>query len=259
MELSIVERHLPQWGCVYLPTGEGPFPTLLLLHGSEGGWAGWSDRDAVRFAAHGFAAMPLRYSGGNCWNAGDIRDVPLDRTVDALDFLRAAPFGNGRVGVFGVSRGGEHALLVASLMAEDGSRTPDAVAAHSPCDVICGAFSAAICRDSGDPGWRPWDPAERAWTWHGSSDDLLPTTPIVAERFEGPLFLSHGTADQVWSVECTRRLEARLVGAGRMPEVYYYEGEGHGLGEEAANLNTARLVDFFSRHLDGAGGNHLTV
>lgn len=161
--------------------------------------------------------------------------------------------------MFGVSRGGEHALLVACLTAEDGGRLPDAVAAHSPSDVVCGAFSAAICRDSGDPGWRPWDPAERAWTWRGASDGLLPTTPIAIERFGGPLFLSHGTADQVWSVECTRRLEARLMAAGRAPEVYYYEGEGHGLGEDAANRNAARLVEFFHRHLGGAGGTRQII
>ena len=34
--LSIVRPRLPEFGTTY-----GPFPTVLLLHGSEGGWSGW--------------------------------------------------------------------------------------------------------------------------------------------------------------------------------------------------------------------------
>lgn len=251
MSLNIIERLLPGWGVAYTPAGDGPFPAILLLHGSEGGWAGWSDRDAVLYAAHGFAAMPLRYSvGGSPWAAGDIKDVSLDRTVEAMTALRGAPFCNGRLGVFGCSRGGEHALLVTALMARDGGHLPDAVAVHAPADVVCGAFVGAACRDSGDAGWQAWDPAGRAWTWRGSSDALLPTTPIEIERFDGPLFISHGTVDTVWSVEMTRRLEVRLQAHGRTPELHYYEGQGHGLGDmNAANLNTSRLMDFFGRHL----------
>lgn len=45
-------------------------------------------------------------------------------------------------------------------MARDGvAGLPDAAAVHSPPDVICGAFNAKVWRDSGDPGWQPWDPA----------------------------------------------------------------------------------------------------
>jgi hypothetical protein len=88
---------------------------------------------------------------------------------------------------------------------------PDAVAAHAPSDVICSGFDARQWRDEGDPGWKVWDPAERAWTWRGVSDALKPTKPIEIARYEGSIFISHGTSDKAWSVEMTRRLEARLV------------------------------------------------
>jgi dipeptidyl aminopeptidase/acylaminoacyl peptidase len=94
-----------------------------------------------------------------------------------------------------------------------------------------------------------WDPGLRAWSWRGSSDDLLPTSPIGIETFEGPLFLSHGTADRVWSVEMTRRLVARLEAAGRRPEVHYYEGEDHIPGSAAENEHHEHLVSFFERNL----------
>lgn len=251
MPLQIVRRLIPEWGTTYGPPGEGPFPAIMILHGSEGAWSGWSHRNAMLLAAHGFLAFPLGYSqGGNAWNAGSIIDCPLDRIVDALNALRQFEYSDSKIGLYGVSRGAEQALLLASLMCRDNvPGLPDAIAAHSPPDVICGAFNSVQWRDVGDPGWQAWDGGQRAWTWRGSSEQLLPTTPIEAERYPGPLFLSHGTADRMWSVEMTRRLSKRLEQHGRTPEVHYYEGEDHIPGSAGENEHHERLIDFFERHL----------
>lgn len=253
MSLKIVRRLIPDWGTTYGPPGEGPFPAVMIFHGSEGALSGWSHRNAVLLAAHGFLAFPFGYSkGGNAWNAGSIEDVPLDRSVEALAALRAFPAVGRKVALYGVSRGAEHALLLATLMARDViAGLPDAVAAHSPPDVVCGAFDARWYRNSGDPGWQSWDPAHRAWSWRGASDGLMPTTPIEIERYPGPLFLSHGTADRVWSVDMTRRLVARLEQHGRTPEVHYYEGQDHIPGSTAENEHHEHLVGFLGRHLGG--------
>jgi pimeloyl-ACP methyl ester carboxylesterase len=252
--IDVAQDHssrVARFGLGYSPPGDGPFPAILFLHGSEGKWSGWSYRNAALLAPHGFLAVPFGYSnGGNSWNAGDIIDVPLDRTAEAMAALRASNLSGDRIGVYGASRGAEHALLLASLMARDGvAGLPDAIAVHSAADVICGAFNARSWRDSGDPGWQPWDPAKRTSTWRGSSDDLLPTTAIEIERFEGPLFLSHGTEDAVWSVDMTRRLWDRLKRHGRTPDVHFYEGGGHGFGSDSENQHYELLIDFFVRHL----------
>ena len=133
IELKIIMRPLAGWGVTYGPPGDGPFPAVMILHGSEGGWAGWNHVVATTLAAHGFLAMPFCYgANGSPWNAGDIADVPLDRTAEALAALRRSPLGNGRAGLYGGSRGGEHALLLTALMVRDGVEgVPDAVAAHS--------------------------------------------------------------------------------------------------------------------------------
>lgn len=251
MELKIISRQIGDWDVTYGPPGDGPFPASMILPGSDGCWSRWNYFAAAIFAAHGFLAYPFGYSkGGNFWNAGNIIDVPLDKTAEALVALRKFPFAGKKVGLYGASRGAEHALLLASLMARDGIQgIPDAIAAHSPPDVIRGAFDGREWRDAGDPGWQSWDPGKRAWTWRGSSDDLLPTTPIEIERFDGPLFLSHGTADSLWSVEMTRRLSERLQKHGRTPEVHFYEGQGHGSWGAAENDHNERLIAFFERHL----------
>lgn len=251
MKLAIVRRLIPDWGTTYGPAGDGPFPAVMLLHGSEGGYSGWSHRNAVMLAAHGFLAFPFPYSnGGNAWNAGSIIDVPLERTMEAFRALCAFAFSDAKVGMFGVSRGAEHALLVTSLMVRDGeSGLPDAVAALAPPDVICGAFDARRFRDSGDPGFQEWDPAERAWTWKGASECLLPTTPIAIEDYDGPLFLAHGKKDKVWSSHMTERLTARLRSVGRSPEVHLYEGQGHVPDSAGENVFNADLIGFFERTL----------
>lgn len=252
MALNIWRRLLPGWGATYGPPGDGPFPAILVLHGSEGGWSGWSHRNAAIFAASGFLAFPFSYSrSGNAWVAGDIADVPIDRTVEALRALRGFEFAAPRVGVYGVSRGGEHALLLAALMARDGLvDPPEAVAAHSPSDVVVAAFKAGRWRDKSDPAHEVWDPAERAWTWRGASEELKPTTPIEIERYGGPLFLSHGEQDQMWSVEATRRLEARLIAAGREPVVRYYAGQDHLPNSPTENAHHEALIAFFAQHLE---------
>jgi dipeptidyl aminopeptidase/acylaminoacyl peptidase len=218
------------------------------LHGSEGGFSGWAAWQALALAIKGFVTFPFPYSkGGNFRHAGDIHDVDLDDTVDALRWLREYPRVSGKLGLYGASRGAEHAILVTSLMARDGSaELPDAVAVHSPSDTIASAFIAG--------NWHPkqretWDPSKRAWRWRGSSECLTPTTPIELERYPGPVFLSHGEDDQVWSVDCTRRLERRLRSSGRDPEVHYFPGEGHGFKCESKTSAQARLVAFFTKHL----------
>lgn len=182
--LDIARRLFLEWSTTYdlRPTAAGRRPFSYTDDPARlGGRLVWLEpSQCVLLAAHGFLAFPFGYSqGGNVWNAGSIHEVSLDRSAAALEALRGFDVSSGRVGLYGVSRGAEHALLLTSLMARDGvPGIADAVAAHSPPDCICGAFDGRIFRDVGDPGWQAWDGTQRAWNWRGSSEALLPTQPI---------------------------------------------------------------------------------
>ncbi|MGF3023596.1 alpha/beta hydrolase family protein [Methylobacterium aquaticum] len=223
---------------------------MLLLHGAEGPNRRWTETMAMFLASQGFVAAPFPYSrGGNEQHSGDIVEVELAETVEAFSLMRADPRVSGPMGLWGISRGAEHALLLVSLMARDGTpNLPRAVAVLAATDVIWAAFRAAYT-DPRHP--EPIDWTKRAWLWHGSSDGLEPRTPIAIEHYDGPLHISHGEADKTWSVEGTRRIEARLLAHGRTPEMRYYPGQGHGLGPEAASLDRMRVADFFRRTLVG--------
>ena len=239
-------RTGPRGSTHYAPAGIASAPAVLLLHGSEGGNSRWSHVTAIFLATQGFVAAPFPYSrGGNIHHAGDIVEVELDETAEALRLLRAHEGVSGAVGLWGISRGAEHALLLTSLMASEGDTDlPGAVAVHAPSDVIVPGFVAAHYV----PNYRSRvDLSKPAWRWRGTP--LESGTPIEVERYAGPLLLGHGEEDPVWPADRTRRLEARLRAAGRTPEVHYYPGEGHGLRPAAANLDRARLSAFFRRHL----------
>lgn len=256
----IVQSDAPGLGHLYAPAGDGRHPALLLLHGSEGRLGWLAHRDAAIFAAHGYLALPLGYCiSGNRWIGGDIWSVALDDTEAAMAALRTQPRCNGRLGVYGWSRGGEHALLATGLMARAGSpHVPDAVAAHALPDKVAGAWRNLFYRhpERGDPIQPPpaWGFDETrlvaglpAWSWRGGA--VAEGTPIPIEAFDGPIFLSVGEADELWPADMAPRLAARLRAAGRAVTFVSYPGQPHMPEPAAWNAHLANLLDFFGAAL----------
>lgn len=233
---------------LYWPAGE-PRGGIICLHGSEGGWAGWNDLTCALFAAHGFLALSHNYTINARWPVHpDIDDVPLESTRDALASMREelAPFGCG-LGLYGISRGAERALLVAQLLMEDGcAEVPDALAVHSPPDETWPAFIVADFLTD-----QPWagDRHRPAWSWNGGHERTRPGTPLGTALTRYPVFITQGTEDRTWDADMARRLVARLTDAGRAPEAHFFEGEGHVFRAEARNREWALMTDFFARHL----------
>lgn len=235
-------------GAVYGPAGaEAGLPGVVIVHGSEGPMAGWSHRFATILAAHGFLALPLAMGSGDFFAAGPIREVDLAAVPAAGRALAAHPRAGG-VGLFGWSKGGEAALIVASL---DADSPFDAVAAHAASDRVTGAFDPAALRSGAR--WlltAPDDP--RAWVWAGHDAALAPGTPIPVEAAPMPLFLSVGMADEIWPAGQTLDMARRLQEAGRPADLLAVEGQGHAYDFATEPLLWARLTAFFARHLVAA-------
>ncbi|MEL6644050.1 MAG: prolyl oligopeptidase family serine peptidase [Pseudomonadota bacterium] len=236
---------IPEIGPVYGPCGDaGDLIGVVIVHGSEGPMAGWAHRFAAILAGHGMLALPISYGEGTVWGAGPIRDVDLGVIPRAVAALADHPRCRA-AGVFGWSRGGEMVLLAASLF---GVGSIPCVAAHAPSDVVVNAFDPEALRAGGDRHAAGPD-GPRAWRLEGEESALRPGTPVEIERYTGPVFLSVGTADEVWDPAMTLRLADRLAAAGNPADLLVAEGQGHGFDFDREPELWGRLIAFFERAL----------
>lgn len=112
------------------PLGPGPFPSMVVIHHMPG-WDEWYREATRKIAHHGYAALSpnLYYRAGH----GSPEDVAAKVRADggvadeqavgdmagALAFLRAQPYSNSKVGVWGTCSGGRHAYLAACRLQFD--------------------------------------------------------------------------------------------------------------------------------------------
>lgn len=254
-------------GFLYYPAEGGPFPGLLLLGGSEGGL---SETRARAFASHGFAALTLAYFGYP--NLPDeLVEIPLEYFDRAVAWMAAQPkIKADRLGIFGGSKGGEAALLVASRNAEIKAVAALTPAAHSWEGHTMRFFS---------PDYRPvasWSvggnalpyipfkvtPEEKAIYAKGElasfvpffRDGLAEADPaliekaiIPVEKIRAPILLVSGTDDQIWPAgPFCAAIVARLRNAGFPYEVKHLVNEKGGHSSVLPWLVTANhglLID----------------
>ncbi|MGA9884551.1 MAG: acyl-CoA thioester hydrolase/BAAT C-terminal domain-containing protein [Candidatus Acidiferrales bacterium] len=241
-------------GRLFLPPSrgraDGKLPALVVLSGSGGGFD--VDKAAV-LSRHGFATLALAYFGVPPLPAW-LHRIPLEYLESALDWLAAQPeIDPQRIGMLGVSRGSELALLAAARI--DRIR---AVVAYAPSSVAW------------DSGGRDKNTGEAipAWTWRGEAITSAPlplrsfmwrsAVPVVAmkrpvmfrnlfrnglrnadavkqaaipaEQIGGPLQLISGGDDHVWPAEhMAKAIVARLKehGFAHTVEHLHYPSAGH--------------------------------
>ncbi len=223
---------------LWLPAGEGPFPGVLLLGGSGGG-IDWQDHVGEQLAGRGFVALALAYFGLPSL-ADELERIPLEYVEHGLTYLRLdRRVDVERIGVVGVSKGGELALLVASKRPE-----LRAVVAFVPSGLVWQTVA------SGFPSTSSWSyrGAEVAFVPYGSVDqpraiadfytagieqatpETLAAATIPVERVNGPILLLSGHDDNLWpSTGLCERIVARLAehDFGHPVEHRAYDGAGH--------------------------------
>lgn len=164
------------YGELYQPAvSTGRHQAVLLFGGSEGGLA--VGLDARLLAAHGYPSLALAYFK-EPGLPPTLTDVPLEYFASALRLLRAQPGVDPRhVLVEGGSRGGEAALVVGSVYPQ----LVDGVIARVPSSMV-------------EPGLP--DYTKPAWTLAGKP---LPFQTIPVERIHGPILLTCGGEDLLWT------------------------------------------------------------
>ena len=233
-------------GRLFLPDAPGDVPGAVLVAGAVGGRG--LPETAPLLASHGVAVLSLAH-----WNHPGLpetmRSLDVEVVARACDWLRA------RVGVrdlppavVGVARGGELALLAASLFPERVG--PAASLAGS--GVAWGAVGPGT--DPREPAWsHAGEPVAHLARTDDDWDTLLSDPAAVAaaevpvERATGPLLLLSGADDQHLAECQAERRDCRARRAARHPR-----GDLHRLsGRRPPGLRAARLP---ARQSDRASG-----
>lgn len=199
-------------GTLFLPSSTKPLPVIVTLSGSN---AEISENRAQLLASHGFAALVLSYFRAEGLPS-NLENIPMEYFAKVFEWLKAHPDIDGtRIGLYGVSRGAELALLLGTLHPE----TFRGIVAAVPSSHVFGSLGT---RDL--PAWTlngkpvlPSSPVpEREAEDELGKDPQYPltTTPqflkamenrkafemgaIPVEKIQCPLLLISGGDDQIW-------------------------------------------------------------
>lgn len=219
------------------PTGNERLPGIVLVHHLPG-WDEFYQEFAERLARHGYEVicpdLYCRYGHGTpddvtakVRSEGGAKDDDVVADCQAaLEWLKARPTNNGKVGVIGSCSGGRHAVLVAS-------RVPgfDALV-----DLWGGGVVAAP--DAATPA-RPVAPIE------------------LTKDLNVPLLGLFGNDDRSPSPEEVNIHEEELKKYGKEYEFHRYDGAGHGFfyyqapmyRQEQAMDGWGKVFDFFEAKL----------
>jgi carboxymethylenebutenolidase len=224
------------------PTRPGSFPGIVVIHHMPG-WDEWITEVVRKFAHHGFATVaPHLYFrdgrgspddvGARVRAAGGVPDEQvLGDVKGTMEFLRAQPNANGKVGVIGFCSGGRHAYLAACRLAEI-----DAI-------VDCWGGNVVVDDKSLLNAKRPAAPIE------------------LTEQLRCPLLGLFGNEDENPNVDQVNRTEATLKRLGKNYAFHRYDGAGHAFFNTARTAYRAeqaadgwkKVLAFFREHLTPAG------
>jgi len=190
------------------PLGTGPFPSVVLAHHMPG-WDEWYREVAFKFANHGYVTlMPNLYFRVGHGTPEDVAakvraegGIPDEQAVGdlagAMKFLRALPYVNGKVGIFGTCSGGRHAYLTAC-------RVPGF-------DAIVDCWGGRVVMTS------------------DQLNDKFPVAPIdYTKDLSCPILGIFGNDDRNPTPAQVDQLEAELKKHGKDYEFHRYDGAGHG-------------------------------
>jgi dienelactone hydrolase len=265
---------------LHRPAAPGRYPAVLLVGGSGGG-IGWQDQMGELLARRGVVALALAYFGMPGL-ASELDRIPLEYVNHALTLLATHPaVDSTRVGIGGVSKGGELALLVASLQP-----MVRAVAVFVPSGLV---FQGVTRNFASISSWSyrgqeiPYVPYGNAPQGSpivefyrtgvaGLDAEALEAATIKVEQINGPILMLSGREDNLWpSTPLSEGVVDRLRAKGFSHPVEHiaYENAGHLIssirdsvtfrgGTEAGNRQAQldgqrRFLEFFERALAAAG------
>jgi dipeptidyl aminopeptidase/acylaminoacyl peptidase len=240
-------------GYLTKPSGNGPYPMVVLPHGGPHGIRDeWEfDWEVQLLANRGYAVLQLNYRGSGGygeafekagyleWGA-KMQDDITDATKWAIDNKHADA---NRICIYGASYGGYAALMGAV-------REPTLY----KCAIgYAGVYDLELMFSSGDtPRYKSGrDYLELALG--KDKESLHARSPVYnADKIQVPVLLIHGKADWRAAYEQATRMKAALEKNKKQYEWMALGSEGHGVYDEESRQEVyARIVTFLDKYLKG--------
>ena len=239
-------------GFVAAPPGEGPFPTIMLVHGGPT-WLSADDWDpeVQAYVDHGFAVGLVNYPGstgyGRAWRdaiVGDIGREAHDIVAGLEDLVSRGIADPDRAVIGGWSWGGYNTLLSIGMFPD---RWRAAIGG-----VPVGDYEA--CYDQLSPDLQAYDRyLLGGHTPHELPDLMAERSPIVyADRVRTPTIVLAGRNDTRCPFDQAVAWVEAVRAAGGEVELYEYE-TGHisfDVDELVRQMRT--ILDFLARHVPSA-------
>jgi dipeptidyl aminopeptidase/acylaminoacyl peptidase len=235
-------------GQLYLPGGDGPYPTVCACHGIPAGIPDPTDRGyallAEKISGYGFAVFIFNFrgagaSGGNLDMLGWTRDLKA-----VIDYLYALPqLDNAYLSLLGFSGG---AAVSVYLAAQD-ERVSSVVACACPAEFeffTHGGDPQSLIdhfREIGAIRDKDFPSSAQGWL---KGFELVKPIDYVDKIAPRPLLLVHGSQDDVVDIIHARRLYAR---AGQPKELASIEGAGHRLRRDDEAM--AVVIEWLKSHV----------
>lgn len=224
----------------YRPQTTQPVPAVLLIHG--GGWTGkdgrWQmDGIAKKLAKRGYAVLNVTYRLAPRW----IYPAPVEDLQQAVKWLRGHSAEQGidpqRIAAFGYSAGGYLAALTGLAEGPESSQLRAIVAGGAPSDLTFYPGGDLVPQFLG--GTQQEIPERFR--------EASPVNDVTANS--PPMFLYHGSADQLVRPEHPRAMMAALARHGVPHEMYWIEGREHIAAFLLPAGSVEAAMDFLDREL----------
>lgn len=247
---------------LYIPRNNILNTGIIYLHGSQGARRQLNN-ELLNLIKKGYPILTLCYY--NCSrnenNREILENVDVELVFRAIEWMKNQK-STQKVILYGFSRGAELALVVASL--QQHRVYVDGVIAHSPSDVFngpwnenwknsdCWSCHSGACSKE-DLKWN--DVCGKsvedvnlilsAWKIFGKS--VSSNRRIEIENYNGPLMITVGEKDKLWSVDQTRRIQQTLSNNGKTADIYYYPEEGHIFGKNSEEDRKSKVINFLQK------------